>query len=499
MKRLTILSFAAGLLLSSAAMAQDLRIALAEDPDVLDPHRARTFVGRVVFNSLCNKLFDIAPDLSFVPQLATEWTWSGDAKTLTFKLRPNVKFHDGEVFNAAAVKANLDRARTLEDSLRKSELASVENVEIVDDMTVALKLSRPDATLVAQLSDRAGMMMSPKAIAGPDFGQNPVCSGPYKFAERVQNDRIVLERFADFWDAQDYHFDRIIFTPIPDTTVRLANLRSGNIDMLERLAPTDVESVKGDASLAYEIITSLGYQGLTINTGHGERSKTPLGQDQRVRQALELAIDKDVLNEVAGMGTTPPTAQPYPEASTFHDKSLPPGKRDVEKAKQLLKEAGHEKVKFELNVGNSNAAQQVGEMIQAMAAEAGFEITLKPTEFAALTQEGAAGNFDAEFIAWSGRVDPDGNIHQFVTCKGSLNDGKYCNEKVDQLLNEGRTTVDAAKRKEAYSAANNIMKEELPIIYLYYQTWPYAYSKKIKGFTLYPDGMIRLKGMKFAD
>ena len=182
---------------------------------MLDPHRARTFVGRIVFTSLCDKLVDITPDLKFTPELATEWSWSDDGKSLTFKLRPGVKFHDGEPMNAAAVKANIERARTLPDSLRKSELTSVDNVEAVDDLTVKVNLSRPDATLLSQLSDRAGMIMSPKALASADFAQKPVCSGPYKFVERVQNDRIVLEKFKDHWDAKNFTFDRIVFTAHP--------------------------------------------------------------------------------------------------------------------------------------------------------------------------------------------------------------------------------------------------------------------------------------------
>ena len=116
MKKRLLLAVAAGLLMSTAASAQTLRIGLNEDPDVLDPHRARTFVGRIVFTSLCDKLVDITPDLKFTPELATEWSWGDDGKSLTFKLRPGVKFHDGEPMNAAAVKANIDRARTLPDS-----------------------------------------------------------------------------------------------------------------------------------------------------------------------------------------------------------------------------------------------------------------------------------------------------------------------------------------------------------------------------------------------
>jgi len=498
MKKRLLLALAAGLLVSTAASAQTLRIGLNEDPDVLDPHRARTFVGRIVFTSLCNKLVDITPDLKFTPELATEWSWGDDGKSLTFKLRPGVKFHDGEPLNAAAVKANIDRARTLPDSLRKSELTSVDNVEVVDDLTVKINLSRADATLLSQLSDRAGMIMSPKAIGNADFGQKPVCSGPYKFVERVQNDRIVLEKFADYWDAKKYNFERVVFQPIPDTTVRLANLRSGNLDLIERLAPSDVPAVKSDSNLVFAPVSGIGYQGLTINTNNGERSKTPLGQDKRVRQALELSIDRNVINEVVGQGIYPPAGQPFPEASPYNNPKFKANQRDVAKAKQLLKEAGVDRVKFELTFGTSTTTQQIAEIIQAMAAETGFDISLRPTEFAAMQKEAQAGNFDVNVIGWSGRVDPDGNIHPFVSCKGALNDGRYCNEQVDKLLNEARVINDEAKRKELYDAAQEILKQDLPIIYNYYQPWPFVHTKKVQNFKPYPDGMIRLRDVKFA-
>jgi peptide/nickel transport system substrate-binding protein len=498
MKKRLLLALAAGLMMSTAASAQTLRIGLNEDPDVLDPHRARTFVGRIVFTSLCNKLVDITPDLKFTPELATEWQWGDDGKSLTFKLRPGVKFHDGEPLNAAAVKASIDRARTLPDSLRKSELTSVDNVEVVDDLTVKVNLSRADATLLSQLSDRAGMIMSPKALTSADFGQKPVCSGPYKFVERVQNDRIVLEKFTDYWDAKNYNFERIVFQPIPDTTVRLANLRSGNLDLLERLAPSDVPAVKSDSNLVFAPVSGIGYQGLTINTNNGERAKSPLGKDKRVRQAFELSIDRNVINEVVGQGIYPPAGQPFPQASPYNNPKFGPGTRDVAKAKQLLKEAGVDKVKFELTFGTSTTTQQIAEIIQAMAAEADFEITLRPTEFAAMQKEAQAGNFDVNVIGWSGRVDPDGNIHAFVTCKGALNDGRYCNEQVDKLLNDARVTNDEAKRKQLYDAAQEILKQDLPIIYTYYQPWPFVHTKKLQNFKPYPDGMIRLKGVKFA-
>src|SRR5690242_4196108 len=258
--------------LCAVAHAQTLRIGLAEDPDVLDPTLARTFVGRIVFSALCDKLFDIDEKLNIVPQLATAYQWSADSKALTIKLRDGVTFHDGEKLDAAAVKYSLERHKTMAGSNRRGELAPLASVDVVDPMTVRLNLSAPFSPLLAQLADRAGMIVSPKAAQaeGDKFGAKPVCAGPFKFVERVAQDRIVLERYANYWNKGAVHFDRIVYLPIPDSTVRLANLRSGQLDFVERLAASDVPQVKSDARFRIAKITEIGYQGITINVGKSD-------------------------------------------------------------------------------------------------------------------------------------------------------------------------------------------------------------------------------------
>ncbi len=236
----------------SATQAQHLRVGLAEDPDVLDPTLARTFVGRVVFAALCDKLLDIDEKLTIVPQLAQSWEWSADSKALTMKMRPGVTFHDGEKLDAAAVKFNLERHKNMAGSNRRGELAPLASVDVVDPMTVRLNLSAPFSPLLAALADRAGMMVSPKAAqaAGDKFGAKPVCSGPFKFVERVAQDRMVFERYDGYWNKAAIHFDKIIYTPIVDATVRLANLKSGQFDFIERVAPSRHREAAGrqDAS-----------------------------------------------------------------------------------------------------------------------------------------------------------------------------------------------------------------------------------------------------------
>src|SRR5215204_5042998 len=215
---------AAALLLSLPATVQaqtTLRIGLAEDPDILDPTTARTYVGRIVFAAFCDKLFDIDEKLNIVPQLALSHETSADGKEMTIKLRPGVKFHDGEPFDAEAAKFSIERHMSFQGSFRKPELATVDHVDVVDPLTIKLVLKTPFSPLIAQLTDRAGMMVSPKAAkeAGDKFGLKPVCSGPYKFVERVQQDRIVGERFKDYWNAANVHIDRVVFRPIVESTV----------------------------------------------------------------------------------------------------------------------------------------------------------------------------------------------------------------------------------------------------------------------------------------
>ncbi|MNG92988.1 Periplasmic dipeptide transport protein precursor [compost metagenome] len=435
---------------------------------------------------------DINPKLEYVPQLATAWSWSEDNKTLTMTLREGVKFHDGEAFDAAAVKFNLDRARTLPDSLRKSELSSVESVEVIDARTVAIKVDKPDATLIAQLSDRAGMMLAPKASAA-DVGAKPICSGPYKFVQRVQQDRIVLERFDNYWNKQAYHFDKVIFLPIPDTSVRLANLRSGDLQMIERVAPTDVKVAKADNKLQVFTTPGLGYLHLMYNINNGVRSKTPIGQDNRVRKAFELAIDRDAINQVVFEGLYTPGAQPFPMSSPYYDQSLLTPARNVEQSKKLLAEAGLTlPVVVELKVANNPIAQQIGQIIQAMAEEGGFKVNLVATEYATLLSEQQSGNFQVGMSGWSGRPDPDGEVYQFVACKGANNYGHFCVPKLNELLDTGRAINDQSQRQALYFEALRVLAEEVPITYLVFEPRIIAMRSDITGFVPNPDGLIRL-------
>jgi peptide/nickel transport system substrate-binding protein len=496
---LALTALFAAVVLTGAASAQTLRIGLADDPDILDPTIARTYVGRIVFAAFCDKLVDIAPDLKIVPQLATEWHYEDDNKTLVMKLRQGVTFHDGTPMDAAAVKYSLLRHLNMPGSTRKAELGPLKSVEIVDDHTVKLVLDKPFAPLLAQLTDRAGMIVSPKAAEteGDKFGEHPVCAGPFKFVERVAQDRMVFDRFADYWNKDAIHFDRVIFLPIPDSTVRLANLQAGQLDMIERMAATDLDAAKKDSRLKVATITSLAYADLATNVNNGEQSKNPFGQDKRVRAALDMSIDREALNQVVFNGEFVAGNQWEPPSSPWYVKSMPIPPRDVAKAKALLAAAGMPHPSATLLVENTPEQQRAAQVIQAMAGEAGFDLKIQAVELAAQLDADVTGDFQLALTNWSGRVDPDGNLYNFVGCKAppAFNATHYCNSDVDAELDAARTAIDPEERMAHYEKIAGHLLDDRPLIYLWHPQWLFAMSTKLTGYVPYPDGLIRPQGM----
>lgn len=486
--------------LALPALGREIKIGLQDDIDVLDPAQSRAFVSRIVYASLCDKLVDISPDLKLMPKLALDWHYDEDGKVLTMNLRQGVVFHDGTGFNADAVVYNIKRAMTMPQSIRKSELSSVENVEALGPYTVKITLKKRDSAFIAQLADYSGMMVSPTAAEklGADLARAPVCAGPFKFVERVAQDRIVLAKFDRYWDAANIHFDKVTYLPIPDAAVRFANLRSGDLDMIERIAPTDYQTAKNDSKLQTSTVVSLGWFGLYFNVGNGSRADNPVGKEKLLRQAFSLAIDREVLRDVVYEGVIRVGNQPWSPESYWYNKDYPVQPRNIEKAKELIKQAGFEgkRIPIEIIHANATVTMQAMQVIQSMVAEAGFDVSLRATEFASLISEMSQGNYQLARLDWSGRIDPDANIHLFLTCKGGNNDTRYCNPQVDQLLDHARSVMEPEERKKDYDAAVAIIMDDAPMIYLGHNSWLYAYQKYINGFKAYPDGIIRLSGVE---
>ncbi len=483
--------------------AQDLptlRIGLADDADALDPTLGRSFVGRIVFGGLCDKLVDLDARLNVVPQLAQGYEWA-DSKTLVFKLRPGMKFHDGTEVDAAAVKYSMERHLNMQGSARRGEISTLDRVEIVDPLTVRMVLKTPTAPFLAALTDRAGMIVSSKAAeaAGKDFSLKPVCAGPFKFVERVAQDHITLDRFDGYWNKDAIKLGRIIYRTVVDPSVRLANLQAGALDIAERITPTDVDAVKKNPKLKLAVYDGLGYQGITFNVGHGERAKTPLGQSALVRQAFNLAIDRAALVQVVYAGMYTPSAQAIPEASPFYASDVPAPARDVAKAKALLAQSGAKlPVVVDLTVTNSADQVQTGEVLQSMAAEAGFDVKVRAMEFAASLDADDRGDFAAHLIGWSGRADADGNLFNFLHTGAPLNVAGYSSKEVDAWLDEARAVTDVKARQALYGKIAVAHMTDVPLMYLYINKWITGMSTRVDGYIPIADGMIRPQGITLA-
>ncbi|TYC63599.1 ABC transporter substrate-binding protein [Rhodobacterales bacterium] len=491
------LSVAAAVMLAamSSVSAATLKVGMQDDPDALDPALGGTYAGRIVFDALCDKLVDIDANLKIVPQLATEWSWNDDNTELTLKLREGVVFHDGTPFDANAVKANIERMQTLGESKRKSQLSPIKTVEVVDDFTVIFKLDAPFAPLLSVLSDRAGMMVSPDAAkaAGDNFAAAPVCSGPYRFAERKARDLIALDRFADYWNADEIGYDRIEYLILPDSTVRLSRLQAGDLDVAERVAPTDIQAVEDNADLALYSSAGLGVSHLFIN--QSEEKGEDLAASKELRQALELSLDRTAINQVAFNGAFTADNQMLTPLSSYHSKAYPMPERDVEKAKELIAESGVESPAIEITYENSLTDGRVAQIIQAMAGEAGFKVELLPLETSSAIERYLAGNFQLYIGNWSGRADPDPTLNTFFSTEGSQNLVGYESSELDSVLNEARSEVDETERAALYEKAAGILLEDLPTIPLYHPSWFYGARADVDGISIYPDGILRVTGV----
>ena len=484
---------------AQAQQGATLRIGMRDDPDILDPTFSRTYVGTVVMTTLCDKLFDFDAKLNIVPRLATGYEWA-DSKTLLIRLRPGVQFQNGERFDADAVKYSLERHLNASGSFRRSEIGAMDHVEVVDPLTVRVVMKQAFSPFVAILTDRAGMMLPPKAAeaGGKEFGLHPVCTGPFRFVERVAQDHITLERFAEYWDAARIHYERVTYRIIPDSSIRLANLQAGTLDLTE-IAPLDVEAIKRDPKLALVSVPSLGYGALTINIGNFPKADTPLGRDARVRHAFELTLDREAISHVVFAGTSQPNAQATSPLSPLYVEEVAPPKRDVAKARTLLKEAGvATPFAVPLIVYNTPQGVQTGEVIQSMAAEAGFAVQVNAMEFGTALATVQRGDYMITLGGWSGLLDTDSNAWSFLHTGGALNRAGYSNPQVDALLDRARTVSDINERRDAYAGVWQQESKDLPLIYLYTPRNIVGLSRKVAGFTLLADGLLRLQDVRPA-
>jgi peptide/nickel transport system substrate-binding protein len=311
-----------------------LRFAYGIDVSRLDPHRATIRNDLTTLGPAYDRLIEFSPSGELVPMLATDWSFNADATVLDMTLREGVVFHDGEPFDAAAVKANIERGKTLEGSTVAADLAGITDVEVVDDHHVRVHLLEPDVSILGLLSDRAGIMISPAA-----FDENleavAVGAGPFRLIEHRAGDVTVFERFEDYWDPDAALVQRLEIHVVPDATTRLNGLRAGQFDLINPTA-SQYDEVKSLPGIAVRTDPGL----FAINMGLN-RSRSEFG-DVRVRRALYHAIDRESICQAILFGQCDVSVQPFPDGYWAANPDITSDRYayDPDRARELLAEAG---------------------------------------------------------------------------------------------------------------------------------------------------------------
>jgi peptide/nickel transport system substrate-binding protein len=497
---------------SAAAKANyggTITFGLENDVSNLDPMLSGLFVDRNIMYAMYDSLVRVDPKGNIIPWLAEKWTTSSDGKTVTFNLRQGVKYHDGSVFDAASVKWNIERYMNTKGSLRTADLASVASVDVVDANTVKFNLKSAFSPLLGALVDRAGMMVSQKVVdaAGADFTLKPfkAGTGPFVLTEAVKNDHYTLTKNPDWWgkDAAGNKLpflDKLTVKPIVDSSVRLTNLRTNQVQILNGIEGKDVPSVKADSTLTYQEVGSFSWNSLVPNEAAGF-----IFSDHRLVKAVAMALDRDeILAKGPAQGVGLVGWGPISPAHFAFDSNFKPWpKADPEGAKKVVADAlgAGKKLEFELLVQSGDAATlQLAQLIQSELAKADITANIKTQLFNDIvTLQQQHKHLGMTLVGWSGRLDPDGNTYDFVVTGSANNDSSYANPKVDDLMKQQRIESDPAKRKDLLLQAQQIYAVDDPSRVWYgFGVSPLVTVKALTGMVAYPDRIARFESAQLA-
>ncbi len=470
-----------------------LSVAVVSDPVTLDPALMASFFEIAVQYNIHEPLVHVTPELVAEPGLASFET--PDETTYVFTLRDGLTFHDGTPLDAEAVKANFDRMMDpATGSPRASDLAPVTSVEVTGALEVTITLDAPYAPFLQVLSNRAGMMVSPTAVAemGADFATKAVGAGPYRVVSWTKNAELVLEAFPEYWRGAPA-IGRVVFRPISDETVRLTNLRSGTIGLADGIPPQSVGQMAGTDGITLKRSPGLGFSAFSFNT-----TAAPF-DDPAVRRAFSMATDPATIVQAAYFGAAAASFGPIPPSmEAFYDPDLSAPRGDPDGARALLEEAGVTMpVAVAITVTNSPIYVRTAEILQAQASAAGFEVTINQIDATSLITVLRDRSFDLCMSPWSGRTDPDGNMFNYFTLDGPNNFAGWKNPETDDLLKQARAETDTAERADLYRQAQRIIADEAPMLFL---AFPETLQASVTGldWTQWPDGALKLQFASFT-
>lgn len=494
-----------------AAAGGDLIIAELSDASSLDPHGSNDVPSSNVQSNLYETLVNRDADGELVPGLAESWTQVDDL-TWEFKLKQGVTFHDGEAFNAEAVKTSFDRLLDPEVASPRAFLFEmVTEVKVVDESTVQFVTEYPFSPLLAHLTHNGGSIISPKSIeedyaamkadssvkAGSVIGTNPVGTGPFKFESWTPGTEIKLVKFAEY-AGTPVNVDSVTFKVVPESATRVAELQSGFAHIIGAVEPGQVENVNSfdGASVLESSSSSLTYLG--FNT-----EKEPFN-DPKVRQAISKAIDRPTLIEGIYEGYGIPAISPLAPGIFGYTEDVTSMAYNMDEAKALLAEAGYaDGFKTTIWTNDNPARQQVAIVLQEELKKLNIQAEIEVMEFGSYLEKTAAGEHDMFILGWSNPTgDADYGLYALFHSSQHGDPGNrsfYSSEKVDELLEKGRREADPAAREAIYKEALQLISDESPMAFVLHPYTLTGVSDKVSGFNVGTDSIYQLRDVKISE
>jgi peptide/nickel transport system substrate-binding protein len=468
-----------------------LIVAISAQPDQLDPHRTTAHASFQVLENVYDTLVTPDENLEFVGQLAEDWDVSEDQLTWTFTLREGVTFHDGTPLTADDVVYSY--RRIIDEELANAfRFATVEEVIAEDDRTVVLQLSEPTPNLLSNIGAFKGMAILPEG-AGDDLDLATEANGTGPFMlETVAPDRIVITANPEYWGDGPF-VGEVVYRFISEPTTAMTELRAGDVHFTDNVPPHQVEELEGADDIVLGREPSVDYWYMTMNF-----DVEPFGDD-RVRQAVALALDRQAIAEAAHFDAATVNQTAIPEASFWYHEYAP-FERDLDEASRLLEDAGATGITMGLMVTDEFPQTiDVAQVIAANLDEVGIDVDIQVEEFATWLDRQGEGDYDAFMLGWVGNIDPFDFYHAQHLCAGGFNFHNYCSEETDQLLEAAAREIDENDRKQLYDQASEQIVDDKSYIYLYNPDAVYAWVPEMTGWEVRPDRKLNFENVRLGD
>ena len=464
--------------------------ATASDAVKLDPQMMTDVPSYNMTNhKIYETLVDLDKDGKFKPYLATEWK-NIDPVTWEFKLQKNVKFHDGTPMNAAAVKKTFERLMDpKEKKAQQQMLQAVKEIKVIDDTTLQIITKEPSPTLLQSLTHNSTAIISPKSIddhKNKSLDQNPVGTGPYKLEKWTKGESMTLALFPEYWGKKPT-VEILVFKVVPEDATRMGMLKSGEAHIADKLPFNDVDTYAKDTKL--QVIRTQGYGTEFL----GFNLKKDIFKDVRVRQAIDLAIDREAIRMGVYKGIGDAGVSSLAPKVFGHNPNLPKAEYNLEKAKALLAEAGVTNLSFTLWTSTNNKARiKVAEIVQDQLKKAGINVTIKTLEWGVFLKAYQDGETDMYILGWSNSTG-DAEYSMRIWSEsgfGTINGSFYSTPEMETLLDQGSKEMDREKRLKIYWKAQEVATNSHAR--LIYRTTDYVSlaSAKVKGIYFTPGEIL---------